>query len=227
MLTRRCVQTDTRRSHSMMRDTATAAFKMNRGRNVLLCIGVIAMLVTEANAGLCPVGYTYIGGKCYKTKGVDCEVDLKRLGNVAQHPKSLDCTISPSGQGVLFCGNKASNQPPGQVPVLFTGTFGGATAIDPNTVDKHGNAHVQVIAVLSQSQLDDLAIDNCPNLNFTALDFVPCAFTSQVDLVNDETSGNIETAKDSCSLPDCQSLKWNKKTNKPEQRDYDCVGPIP
>src|SRR5437016_8415996 len=136
---RRWVQTETRRSHTTIRDTPSGDFKFNRGIRGLLCISVIVMLVTEANAGLCPVGYTYIGGKCYKTKGVDCEVDLKRLGNVAQHPKSLDCTISPSGQGVLFCGNKASNQPPGQVPVLFTGTFGGATPIDPNKVDKHGN----------------------------------------------------------------------------------------
>jgi hypothetical protein len=228
ILTRRCMPTDTRRSHVMMRDTPNGGFKVNRGMTGLLCISVIAMLVTEASA-LCPVGYTYIGGKCYKTKGVDCEVDLKRLGNVEQHPKSLDCNILLSGEvaGVLFCGNPASRQPPGHVPAVFSGSFGGSTAVDPNDVDKHGNAHVQVIAVLSDTQLGTLASQYCPNASFTGLDFVPCAFTSEVTLVNDETSGTIETAKDSCSLPDCQSLKWNKNTNMPEQRDYDCVGPIP
>src|SRR5437016_3460185 len=156
----------------------------------LLCMSGIAMLVTEAHA-LCPVGTKYIGGTCVKTKGADFEVDLKQLGNVAQHPKSLDGTVFPSGEveGVFFCGTPTGNQPPGHVPAVFTETFGGSTAIDPNTVDKHGNAHVQVIAVLSQSQLDDLASFYCPSPNSTGLDFVACALTAEINLVNDETSG--------------------------------------
>jgi hypothetical protein len=194
-----------------------------------LAATIIATSLSDANAG-CPVGYTYIGGSCYKTKGVDCEVDLKKLGNVTQHPKSLACNINPPGtdgvvQGVLFCGNPASNQPPGQVPAVFScepgsACFTNSTAVDPNSV-KQGKAHVQVIVMPTQSELDSLALQYCPNTQFIGLDFVPCAFGGDLELTDD--SGTVESVRHSCTLPDCFNLRWDKKKKMPEQRDYECT----
>jgi hypothetical protein len=234
ILTRRCVPADGR--ETMRRPSR--GFALNRRLTGLFGMSLLAIFVTEAHAIVCSTGFRLIGGSCYKVKGVACEVDLQQLGNVTQHPKQLACNINPPpGQegvleGLLFCGNPASNQPPGQVPVLFScpegssSCFGGVTSVDPNAV-KRGRTHVQVIALPTADQLNNLAQIHCPNEKFIGLDFVPCAFSSELDLIDVETSDIDEAAKHSCSLPDCSSLTWNKKAHMPEQRDYECVGPLP
>jgi hypothetical protein len=192
----------------------------------------MAVFVTEANAA-CPSGYTYIGGSCYKTKGVDVAITLKNLNhlNLKQNPKSIECNIRPpdptTSTALLFCGNPSANQPPGKVLVLFSTTFGGLTPINSGDVDQRGNAQEECIALVPQSTLDDLARASCPNTSWTGLDLVPCEFQSELILRDNHTSEVNEDVKHSCSLSDCASLRWDKKNNRPEIRNYDCTGPIP
>jgi hypothetical protein len=42
------------------------------------------------------------------------------------------------------------------------------------------------------------------------LDFVPCTFGSLLTLTRNDTDQVIETAKHSCTLPNCDTLKWDK-----------------
>lgn len=188
----------------------------------LFCIAGLSLVATGASAG-CATGYVYIGGSCYRAKGVQADIEVKKVANAEQNPKFLQMTIHPSSTvaGILFCGNRASNQPPGITPVIFTGTFGASTTI--NSATKNGSTRVSLTALLSADQL--AALDAyCPNTqNFDALDFVPCQFDSALHLSDINTSRSLEAVTHACTLADCYSLKWDKKTDLPEPRAFDCV----
>lgn len=187
----------------------------------LLCLCSLALLASEAFA--CASGYIYMSGRCVKwTKGVLADVDLKNLANAEQNPKRLDLRIDPSTTvaGLLFCGNRASNQPPGIVPVIFSQPFFGSTFITSATGG--GANRVSVTALLSAEQLAALDV-NCPNRqNFDALDFVPCEMATTLQLSDVNKSSVLESYTDKCTLPNCSTLKWDRKTGMPERREYSC-----
>jgi hypothetical protein len=185
----------------------------------LLCIGVIAILVTMANA--CPSGFTYIAGSCYYTNGIDCEVDLSHLENIEQQLKTLVCHIfsDQSVAGLLFCGNPSTNQLPGIVPVIVTTDFQNSSVIN----NAQNTAHASIITILPQDVLDSLAMQFCQNPGWVGLDFVPCKFTAELTLINNNNV--LEQVIHSCSLQNCESLKWNKKLDMTERCQDDCTGP--
>jgi hypothetical protein len=221
--------------------TATTIWQTPRGKHKLrpriialglsFIAGLMAVFVTEANAVVCPppTGYKSIGGTCYKVKGVEINAEVNHTGHVQRHPKSFHGEIFTGVEGgVLFCGNKGGNQPPGQRIVPVDTPLTCSHSIEPQDVVSSrngGTAHVRCTALLPSDVLQALGDQYCiPGQE--AFDFVPCAFLSDVTYVDDETSTVIETARHSCFLPDCPSLRWNNKAGRPEPRDYECEGPI-
>lgn len=198
-----------------------------------LIAGLMAVFVTEANAGCPPpTGFRSIGGTCYFTQGVDIVAEVNHTGQLQQHPKSFDGFIQPEGTGVLFCGTKfvgKPHQPPGQRLVVTTKPLTCSTPIHPTDVtstQNGGTASVTCHALLDPTVLQSLGNTFCSS-GQVAYDYVPCKFTSEVSYIDDETSTDIESAKHSCSLDSCETLAWDKQRNLPELRPYECTGPLP
>lgn len=196
--------------------------------------GLLPVFVPQADAAVCPppTGYKSIGGTCYSVKGVLVDTTLKFTGNLARNPKSFKAEITPIGSGILFCGNAGGNQAPGQriVPVFEPLSCGPVKLlqVDVDSSQNGGTAeHVLCEANLSTEALDRLGHQYCSAGQF-AIDFVPCDFTSQVTYMDNRTDppSTIETAKHVCTLPSCETLRWDNKLGRPEPRQYDCQGPV-
>jgi hypothetical protein len=198
----------------------------------------MAIFVPKADAVVCPPpsGYKSIGGTCYKVKGVEIVFqEVKNTGNLQTKPKFVSGLIDTQGQpGILFCGNRGGNQPPGQRLVVANEPLFCFKQIDPQNVfspRNGGTATVTCTALLSPEALLALGEENCAP-GQEAFDFVPCSFLSDVTysegLITDADPEPplIETARHFCTLPSCETLGWNNKTRLPEARDYECIGPI-
>ena len=188
----------------------------------LLGICVVAILGTEAAA------QRIIGGSGW-TKGVSCEgISGSGAGNVTKDPKSVACDIAPTDQsqglpGFVFCHNSGANTPPGIQPANFSGTFGDITPLNPALVDRNGRfTGAAVIATLTDDQLATLR-SACPNQNYDAFDFVPIGpFQLIVELVREATGEVLATDVLICTLPHPETFGFDKKTELPERRQYDC-----
>lgn len=200
-----------------------------------LFTGLMAIFVPEADAIVCPPpsGYKSIGGTCYKVKGVQIDAEVNHAGRLQRNPKFFSGFIDTQAQpGILFCGNRGGNQPPGQRLVITDIPLTCSTQIQPQDVvstNNGGTAKVTCTALLPPQELQALGDANCAP-GQEAFDYVPCSFLSDVSysdgLTTDEDPPLIETARHSCTLPSCTTLGWNNKTGLPEQRAYDCTGPI-
>jgi hypothetical protein len=230
MLRSKTAQTCTRKSHSVMRDSPKKGFKMKLGMIGLLCISVIAMLGTEANA--CATGYRLIAGYCVKSGSVIIEAEVNHTGSLKQHPKSFQGDVcdpdnpDPEGLctqgGVLFCWNKAHNQPPGQriIPVVLPLKCD-VPVQNVISSDNGGTASVSCPAKPTFDQLRSL--DPYCSSGQEAIDFVPCAHRLVLTYTDDETSTVLERVNSDCTLPDCETLKWDKTNKRPENRPYECT----
>lgn len=197
---------------------------------VILGLGVVGasltVFATDAEAQ-CSTGYRYFNGVCYRVKGVDVLSEVHHTGNLAQKRKRIDATISPTDTGILFCGNRGGNQPPGQRLVVAHEQLTCSQPISPNdlvTSQQGGTAQVTCTALLDDNALALLGSLYCAK-GHEALDFVPCRFLSNVEYREDSEGGTIiETARDSCSLPSCETLQWvgDTVTGRPEDRLYTC-----
>jgi len=203
---------------------------------VVLGLGFSTGLVKEAGAVVCPppTGYKSIGATCYYVNGVIVDTTLTNVGNLNRNPKSFEANIDPTqhntvaGVGMLFCGNNGGNQAPGQRIIPVTSPLSCAVSLKTSDVDSPQNGgtadHVLCDAKLTPVELDALDI-YCSNGQF-AIDFVPCQFDSTVKYISDTDNSIIEQAVHRCTLPSCETLRWNNKAGMPEFRQYDCVGPI-
>lgn len=190
-------------------------------------IGLSPLFVTDAHAA-CPTGYRYIGGCCYKVKGVEIDAQVNHTGQLQRDPKAVSASIVPVGNGILFCVNKPGKQPPGQkiIPVPVGTTLQCSTSVQNNDLvspQNGGTAEVACIASLVGQDLRNL--DQFCATGQQAIDFVPITFLSDVTY-SDETQSAIETARHSCTLPNPETLTWDRTLNRPEPRDYECIGPI-
>jgi len=204
-----------------------------------LFTGLMVIFVPEASAIVCPPpsGYKSIGGTCYKVKGVQIDAEVTRAGRLQRNPKFFSGFIDTQGQpGILFCGNRGGNQPPGQRLVVTNVPLTCSTQIQPQDVvspNDGGTAQVRCTALLPPEELQTLGDANCAP-GQEAFDFVPCSFLSDVTYSNgtiEDPESAIETARHSCTLdyaPEslCTTLAWDNKTGLPEQRNYQCSGPI-
>ena len=212
---------------------------MTRGRFIALSIlfvggfgffGVLAFSATDAHAGCPPpTGTRYIGGTCFTVKGVQISAQVNHTGNLNQNPKTFSAVIDVTGTfGLVFCGNSGGNQPPGQTlapiagkPTTLTCDEGPVPISPQNVVSNQngGTANVTCTALLvgeARRKYDQF----CTPGQF-ALDFVPITF--QAGVKYDDETGEIENDIFTCTLPNPETLKWNKKTNLPEPRPFECT----
>jgi hypothetical protein len=192
---------------------------------------LLALFATDAHAGCPPpTGFRYIGGACYYVKGVEIEAEVNHTGSLTKDPKTFAADITVQGNGILFCKNKAGNQPPGQkiVPVPNVIEMNCLSSVTNVVSNKNGGtANVVCTAKLIRSNPpteDDLSLfDAFCASGQVAVDFVPIKFLS--DVTYDATTGNIESARHSCDLPNPETLRWDRAADRPERRAYDCTGP--
>jgi hypothetical protein len=191
--------------------------------------GVLAFSATDAHAACPPpTGARYIGGTCFTVKGVQVNAQVNHTGNLNQKPKTFDAVIDVTGSfGIVFCGNNGGNQPPGQVfaPIQQATQLtcdGGPVPILPQNVVSNqngGTANVVCTARLVGAAL--AAYDEFCTPGQFALDFVPITFEAGVKY--DDATGEIEHSIFECELPNPGTLKWNRTTNLPEPRPYNCT----
>ena len=210
---------------------------------VLLIIGLILPLATEAPGIVCPSGYKKAccknyGGSiictcCAKvTSSIKCFIQAAGLGNCFDDVTWLGCKVRGTGYYAVACGNPGTNswEAPGMQIVYFPGgEISGEYEVQPIDCDNNGNALVEVHAVPSRSLLT--ALENagaCQNEGsngkeqWTARDAVPCTMTAW-DIETDETGCIISEAVWNCELPDCENLKWDKRARGFEEKVYNCV----
>ena len=187
---------------------------------------LLALFATDAHAGCPPpTGFRYIGGACYYVKGVEIEAEVNHTGMKPQKDgKTFAGNIDVTGStGIVFCVNKPGKQPPGQklVPVNSGQTLLCSTPVTNVVSSQNGGTGKAVCTAL----VTDLSFYNqyCP-IGQVAIDFVPISFLSDVTYSDD--AGVIESAKHSCNLPSPETLQWDRTTNRPERRQYECLGPL-
>jgi hypothetical protein len=190
-------------------------------------IGLLSFFVSAAEAACPPpTGFRYIGGSCYFVKGVEIEAEVNHTGQKPQKDhKTFSANIDVTGStGILFCVNKPGKQPPGQkiVPVPAGQTLSCSSAVT-NVVSNQDGGTGQVVCTAQVPNLSNF--DQHCSSGQVAIDFVPISFLSDVTYSDD--NGTIESAKHSCTLPSPETLQWDRATNRPERRPYDCEGPLP
>lgn len=196
---------------------------------LLIAIAVLAapVYVPNADAAVCLLRSS--SGTCkYWSGSVECDdLNASKLGNVTMDPKYMSCGVSPTGDqpdgldGLVFCSNGGDNVAPGRQAFLLGPGFSGMTMISEYQVQKNGFAsEIDVTAKLSEEGL--YVLDQfCQNDNWYAVDFVPCAMDVTVAVV-DEEGAVTDTKQFSCSLPQCDTLAWDKLQQRPERRQYEC-----
>jgi hypothetical protein len=190
-------------------------------------MGLLAFFVPEAHAGCPPpTGFRYIGGACYYVKGVEIEAEVNHTGpRPSKDGKAFSADITPGPQGIVFCANRPGHQPPGQriVPV----PSGQVLSCSNNVTNVVSSINGGTATVTCTASLigEPLAFYNqyCPS-GQVAVDFVPITFSSNVKYSDDK--GDIETAQHTCQLPFPETLEWDRATNRPERRQFDCLGPF-
>jgi len=183
-------------------------------------ISMVAIVGTEAVAAVCALRSS--GGGClYWVGSVECNLNADKVGSLKDEPK-LSCDVTPSQteNGALLCGNpgKQGHTAPGAqiVSVPPIASFGANTGIRKQDIRSGGVAEVTVIASPNLTALNVF----CPNPNWVALDYAPCA--ASIDAKQSDKIGTIDTATFSCTL-DCATLGYDPVTKKFERRQYDCT----
>jgi len=200
-------------------------------------IAVVSVISMVTIAVLGP-GHDAQAGNFYITfvgvKGVLCgDMVATGLGNVNIDPKSLVCEASPppggggSQSGLVVCGNPGAKTQtsPGIQVAVFNGTFETFTPLNPKNCDKNGKCTQSVPTLPNPTQLATLN-SACPNPNWVALDFAPCAMTVTGQVI--ENCGGIDTVigevSYSCIMPNCDSaITWNKGTQSLTGPNYSCT----
>jgi hypothetical protein len=192
----------------------------------LLGISLSALLTNDASAALfCykdPVTRQY---KCVSTGSLVCGV----TGTGVQADETrLACTaMADNVLWAVACGNPGENTwtAPGINLAQFSGEFSGDYVVTGKDVDRNGRASVIISNEVPEDLLTGLELSGaCPNLNWTAIDAVPC----QVDVVfrKYDTTYEPDCLEEelylTCSI-DCSTLGWDLATQTFERRDYDCM----
>lgn len=168
------------------------------------------------------------------TGSVLCEVQATGAGNVSKNPLVFSCIVGPPQElstisGLVVCGNPGNklNAAPGIQLAELAGTFDEFDPVNPKNCDKNGKCTQSVLAEPTGAQLASLNAA-CPNPNWVAKDFVPCAATVTVQgigLCSDKiTEGVLAQASYSCVIPNCEAvLTYDPATQKLEGPDYTCT----
>lgn len=165
---------------------------------------------------------------------VFCEVLATGAGNVTKDPLVFSCIVGPPQElptipGLVVCGNpgKKLNTAPGILLAELDGTFDEFDPVNPKNCDKNGKCTQTVLAEPTGTQLTSLNAA-CPNPQWVARDFVPCAATITVQGIGEcsdrITEGVLGEASYSCIIPNCEAvLIYNPATQKLEGPDFTCT----
>jgi hypothetical protein len=204
-------------------------------RMLIRFIAVVSVISMVTIAVLGP-GHDAQAGNFYITfvgvKGVLCgNMVATGLGNVQINPTTLVCEVAPpdaggTQTGLVACGNPGAkvNASPGIQVAVFNGTFETFAPLNPKNCDKNGKCTQSVPSVPNANQLATLN-SACPNPNWVALDFAPCAMTVTGQVVGDcnGTETVLGTVTYSCVMPNCDSsITWNKATQTLTGPNYQC-----
>jgi len=190
----------------------------------LLGMSLVALFGNEASARICTLR-SATGACLVWTGSIECGISATGIGNVTDDRVLLACTATGNGEWVVACGNPGSNNwtAPGVNVVNYAGTLTASYQLTPADIDHNGRAYVNVFAPPGIDLLEDLTQQGaCPNLNWSAIDAVPCNMTL-IDQQLDATGCVTAEALFNCSLPECETLGWDAAAQKFERRQYQCT----
>ena len=197
-----------------------------RSLRCLLGISVIAVLVTEANAVLCPTGTRNVGGSCVAVpKGV--LLDVVAQGQGCHEGNFFASVLTPlpgadSFSGLVFCGTKAGTTPQGR-PV------GGHLASDLKAV-----ADVEEITNKQECKgelIVNATDEQLPLLNSScrpgqvAVDFVPLQFQWNLCITDTPEAlcvDPIDSLQIVCIHPNPSSIRFDKATQTVVGGPFNC-----
>jgi len=196
----------------------------------LLGVGAVWIFASQSWAPTCALRSS--SGSCLFWSGSVAGDPLvtDSEGSLTKHPV-ITLEVTPTGApptGVIACANQGSHNTSPGIQTVFVldatsiGTFLVGTSITKGDV-KNGIATLtNVLTKPIQSKLDTL-VGNCPNSNWTVVDFVPCSASITVALSND--SGGIDSASfPSCTLDyvpgSCAALQFNQTTQHFNRQQY-------
>lgn len=195
--------------------------------------GLVALFASDAQACPPPTGFRYVGGSCYRVKGIELTAEVNHAGNPKKEPKTLSADFTPIGLnqgqepiGVLFCVNRPGHQPPGQrlVPVPPQVQMGCSAKVT-NLVSPNDGGTAEVVCTSKLTRTELQFFDSFCSSGQVAIDFVPIRFLSDVRYAKDDET-LIEEARHDCVLPSPETLAWDRKLGRPEPREFECSGPF-
>ena len=157
-------------------------------------------------------------------KSVECEIVGTGMGNVQKDPVVFACLVGPPQEattirGLVVCGapGKKLNEAPGIQVAEFDGTFAEFDPVDPKNCGKNGKCTQTVHSELSATQLATLNTA-CPNTNWVAKKFGPCAATVTIQAIgkcSDGTEGALDQRQYNCVIANCEAVvKYNPVTQQ-------------
>jgi hypothetical protein len=173
----------------------------------VFAIGMVAILGTESMARVCTLRST--SGTCLFWSGsVECDLNADQVGSLKDKPE-LTCSVQPTGDGAILCGNPGSKQKPASgVQIVFISsssvpTFSKSELIEKGEIN-NGVAYKVVTAEPSAFVLSQLN-SFCKNTGWVVLDYVPCQ--ANIEAKQSDNLGSIDAAMFNCNL-DCSALTF-------------------
>ena len=155
----------------------------------------------------------------YYTGSLKSVVDYKCSGKCygIVHMITNDGTNETNSiDGIIFCKNPSGYISKGINPITIDGVYKESSFVVRGKGSKFTERRT------FQGQDLQRYVAECPNPNWTVIDFVPIKFASHIYLI--DTSNVVkESLKLLCRLPKYETLKWNEVTNSVENKYYTCT----
>jgi hypothetical protein len=197
-----------------------------RSLRCLLSISVVAVLVTEANAILCPTGTRAVGGSCVAVpKGVLLNVVAQGEGCKEDNFFASVLTPlpnEPSFSGLVFCGNKPGGTPQG-TPVggFLASNLDAVDAIDQ--INNKQECKGEILVMATEDELTQL--NSSCRKGHVAVDFVPLEFQWNLCITEDPDArcdAPIDSLMIVCVHPNPGSIRFDKATQRVVGDPFEC-----
>jgi hypothetical protein len=226
MLTTKILQHCMHKLHLLLSAKPKGEFMFKPVLSGLLVISVSAMLVTKANAILCPTGTRQIGGSCVAVpKGV--LLDVVAQGQGCHEDNSFASVLTPlpgdsSFSGLVFCSNKPGNIPQGEpVGGFLTSNLEDVDAVA--AINDKQECKGQLILNATRTELTML--NSSCRRGQVAVDFVPLEFESDICITDDPfalCTDPIDSLKAVCVHPNPASIQFDRTTQTVVGDAFEC-----